>query len=58
VSDLVPRDSLKPESLDRAELERRDDEREERRRLARQAALAIVLALALAARIVFGGSQI
>lgn len=54
MSDLAPRDSL--ESPQRAELERSEDAREERRRLLRQAALVLVLAVALAARIIFVGN--
>lgn len=56
MSDLVPRESLPLESPERAELDRRKDEREERRRLKRQAALAVVLVLALAARIILVGN--
>jgi hypothetical protein len=56
VSELVPRDSVPLDSRQLAELERQDDEREERRRLLRQAALAVVLALVLAARIIFVGN--
>jgi len=55
VSDLVPPDPLPVSSPQRAELERRADERQERIRLLRQVALSLVLALALAARIVLVG---
>ncbi len=56
MSDPVRHESVALESPERAELERREDQREERRRLLRQAALALVLALGLAARIIFVGN--
>ncbi len=56
MSDPVHHESVALESPERAELERREDQREERRRLLRQAALALVLALGLAARIIFVGN--
>jgi hypothetical protein len=56
VSDPVRPESVGLELPERAELERRQDQREERRRLLRQAALALVLALGLAARIIFVGN--
>ena len=56
MSDQVPSDSMALESTERAELERREDQRGEHRRLLRQAGLALVLALALAARIIFVGN--
>ena len=56
MSDPLPSDSVALESAEQAEIERREDQREERRRLLRQAALALVLALGLAARIIFVGN--
>jgi hypothetical protein len=56
VTEPVSQSSTALESTERGELERREDAREERRRLVRQAALALVLALALAARIIFVGN--
>ena len=56
MSDLVPRESLPVESPERAEFDRREDELEERRRLERQTALAVLLVLVLAARIILVGN--
>ena len=53
MTEPVPPPSTALESTERSELERHEDLREERRRLTRQLALALVLALGLAARIIF-----
>lgn len=56
MTEPVPPPSTALESTERSELERHEDLREERRRLTRQLALALVLALGLAARIIFVGN--
>ncbi len=56
MTDPARQESIALESSERAELERREDQREERRRLLRQAALALVLALGPAARIILVGN--
>ena len=56
MSDLERPDATAPVSSERAELERREDEHEERRRLTRQVALAVVLVILLAARLALVGS--
>lgn len=58
MSELPPatpgaRAELEPRPDERAELERRQDERQERRRLIRQAALALLVAAVLVARILY-----
>jgi hypothetical protein len=56
MSDLERPDVTDPVSSQQAELERREDEHQERRRLVRQIVLAVVLAILLAARLTLVGS--